>query len=211
MSVPPQPPKQKTPQQTAKENAFLSRCKLCRHNLTFSCNPPNGRACNFAHFLNELQAPEESQGHWSKAWDMGDVDIRFWYEYRPNLESTRRFTEQFDWERKRFPTKIPPWAWGHAVELGLLSKRDVPDHVPHDFDWPTLQAQWQKNKKWAGALPLGTTTVTSHAAKQTCSKSGGRHLLMVRHLLRRHRLSRLRRKRLHLLHLRQGFASRHLS
>ena len=104
---PPTPQQQKTQQQIAKENAFLSRVKLCEHNQNCSCNPPGGRPCNFAHWLSELQAPEESQGVWSKVWHDGEVDIRFWHDYKPNVHSIRRFAHQFHWERKWWPEQIP--------------------------------------------------------------------------------------------------------
>ena len=140
-------PQQKTKEQKAKENAFLSHVTLCVHNLTFACNPPNGKPCNYAHWLKDLQTPEESAGDWSKVWGEGKVDIRFWQEYRPNPASLRRFTAQFEWERRWFPYGIPGWAWGHAVELGLLKETEVPNHVPRHYDWPELQSLWEERKR----------------------------------------------------------------
>ena len=128
----------------AKQNACLSCIKICIHNLKGHCKPPKGRECNFAHFLSELQVPEEMYGAWSKAWAKGDVDICFSDDYEPNEESQERFRQQFVWERKHCWGRIPNWAWGRAVHLGL--DLYVPAHVPKDFDWPELQKAWALSK-----------------------------------------------------------------
>ena len=72
----------KTPQQRAKDNAFLSRTQLCEFNLKSYCRPRHGQACNYAHFLKQLQAPEEKQGEWWKAWSKGGVGLRFHPDYQ---------------------------------------------------------------------------------------------------------------------------------
>ena len=128
----------------AKQNACLSCIKLCTHNLKGRCKPPKGRECNFAHRLSELQVPEEMYGAWSKAWEKGDVDICFSEDYEPNEASQERFKLQFVWERKHHWDRIPNWAWGRAVHLGL--DLFVPAHVPKDFDWPKLQEAWDLSK-----------------------------------------------------------------
>ena len=135
----------------ANERAFLSRCTLCIHNQQGSCNPPNGQPCNFAHWLRELQAPEEGSEAWWKIWAKGEVDVRFWHDYQPGPKSLERFSWQFTWERKHCIDRIPNWAWGHAVDMGLIGKDDVPKHVPKDFDWPMLQEEWNRCKR-AGVI-----------------------------------------------------------
>ena len=50
----------------------------------------------------------------------------FWESYRPNTESQQRFPWQFLWEMRWHSEHIPTWAWGHALELGLLKKEEVP-------------------------------------------------------------------------------------
>ena len=132
----------KTEVQVAKERAFLSRVTLCIHNQWGRCNPPNGKKCNFAHWLNELQPPEEGSETWWKIWQKGEVDICFWKEYKPNPKSVERFTCQFRWENKHHIDRIPNWAWGHAVDLGLIRKEDVPADIPKDFEWPEMQEIW---------------------------------------------------------------------
>ena len=145
------PPPQKTEAQIVKERACLTRCKLCTHNQWGSCNPPNGRLCNFAHTLAQLQPPEEGSESWWKIWGKGEVDIRFWKDYHPNPQSLVRFGWQFGWERKHVIHQIPHWAWGHALDLGLIGKNDVPKGVPEHFDWPILQDIWHRRKR-AGAI-----------------------------------------------------------
>ena len=98
-------------------NAFLFRTQLCVHNLHQACKPPKGRKCNYAHWLRELQVPEEFCGNWEKAWDKGDVDICFWDAYHPNSDSVHRFSTQFLWEQQNHSDGIPNWAWGHALKL----------------------------------------------------------------------------------------------
>ena len=49
----------KTWDQLAREEALLSKIRLCWHAQQGLCNPPNGRRCNFAHFLRDLSVPEE--------------------------------------------------------------------------------------------------------------------------------------------------------
>ena len=136
-----------------KEELFLSRVKLCRHNLCCCCrHGPDGTSCNFAHFLKELQLPEERLGHWSEVWDKGEVDMKFWPNYEPNAESLERFRQQFTWELRMNPQDIPNWAWGHAVGLKLLRQDQVPTRVPKDFEWPLLQKQFEDQRQ------LGLTT-----------------------------------------------------
>ena len=116
----------KTVDQLAKEEALLSKIRLCWHAQQGLCNPPNGRRCNFAHFLRYLSVPEEKYGNWSKVWQQGEVDMRFWESYHPNKQSQQRFSWQFLWKIKWRPEHIPNWAWGHALDLGLLKKEEVP-------------------------------------------------------------------------------------
>ena len=140
-------PQQKTPKQKAKENAFLSRVTLCIHNQQNHCRPPHGKPCNYAHRLMDLQLPEEQSGDWASVWRDGKVDIRFWPDYRPNVASVQRFATQFQYELRWCPRRIPFWAWGHAVDLGLLTQTEVPDRVPFDFDWPNMQHEWHQRKQ----------------------------------------------------------------
>ena len=67
----------KTEKDKAKEDAHLSRIQICKFNLWDQCKPKNGKTCNFAHFLNELQLPEESHGNWSEASRKIDNGPRF--------------------------------------------------------------------------------------------------------------------------------------
>ena len=131
----------------AREEAFLSRIKLCEHNLNGQRSPSGGRVCNFAHWLAQLRVPNEGSGAWWKAWDKGDVDIRCWPEYIPNRASIHRFTRQFNWERHNHPKQIPNWAWGHAAHLGLLDQDQIPFWVPKDYDWPDMQLMWRIKKR----------------------------------------------------------------
>ena len=78
-----EPHQQKIGAQFAKERAFLSCCTLCIHNQSNKCKPPKDRPCNFAHWLKELQPPEEGSEVWWKIWKKGDVDICFWDNYHP--------------------------------------------------------------------------------------------------------------------------------
>ena len=96
--------------------------------------------CHCAHWLQYLTVLEEMYGNWYKAWRQGEVDMRFWHAYRPNTESLERLSWQFHFERKRWPERIRNWAWGHALDIGLLRKEDVPTHIPKDFDWTKLQS-----------------------------------------------------------------------
>ena len=80
--------------------------------------------------------PEEKDGDWSKVWQQGEVDMRFWESYRPNAQSQQRFSWQFLWEMRWHSEHIPNWAWGgggHALELGLLKKEEVSPHIPKDL------------------------------------------------------------------------------
>ena len=69
---------------------------------------------------------EENDGDWSKVWQKGEVDMRFWESHHPNKQSQQRFPWQFLWEMRWRPENIPNWAWGHALDLGLLTKEEVP-------------------------------------------------------------------------------------
>ena len=57
----------KTEKDKAKEDAHLSCVQICTFNLTNRCRSKTGKPCNFAHYLSELQLPEESNGNWSEA------------------------------------------------------------------------------------------------------------------------------------------------
>jgi len=133
--------------QIEKEEKYLSHVKLCEHNIRGHCHPPGGRRCNFAHCLAELRPPNEADGVWSRAWYEGDVDIRFWAEYKVNLASRHRFRQQFLWERANRPNAIPNWAWGHAVSLGFQNPEELPVHVPKDYSWPEMQKLWREAKQ----------------------------------------------------------------
>ena len=75
----------KTWDQLAKEEALLSKIRLCWHAQQGLCNPPNGRTCNFAHWLGDLTLPEEKYGNWSKVWQQGKVDMHCWHSYHPDI------------------------------------------------------------------------------------------------------------------------------
>ena len=116
--------------------------------------------------------PEETDGDWSKVWQKGEVDMRFWESYHPNKQSQQRFSWQFLWEMRWRPEHIPNWAWGHALDLGLLKKEEVPPHIPQDFDWPKLQSAWYQGKAHGGTAlavtkalgcPAGTSSGTPNA------------------------------------------------
>ena len=109
MSYHPTGAKEKTKEQIAKERRFLSRIKLCEWNLFNGCNPPNGGPCNFAHFLIDLQMPEEEGPMWSTVWQEGHVDMVIWDDYEPNERSKSRFRRQFEWECKHCPDLILNW------------------------------------------------------------------------------------------------------
>ena len=159
-------PTLKTAEQVAKENAFLSRVRLCEHNLRGRCNPPGNRQCNFAHSLSELQMPEERRGSWSQVWSRGDCDIRYWYEYHPNRESEARFRAQFMWERSINQKSIPNWAWGHAVVLNIILDCEVPPWVPRDYEWPKLQREWYARKHSGRSTALAATPSTQPLKRQ---------------------------------------------
>ena len=113
-------------------------------NLTQECHKwPH---CNFAHWLSDLQTPEEKSEQWSHIWAKGDVDINFWEGYCPSEASRKRFRKQFTWEHVHSAGGIPNWAWGHAVNIGILNRRQVPQNVPADYDWPWMQSVWQQKK-----------------------------------------------------------------
>ena len=133
--------------QVEREETYLRCIKLCEHNLQGRCNPKDGRLCNFAHWLSELRAPNEGEGDWWKTLDKGDVDIRFWAEYVPNLASQHRPRQPCFWERNHYPKGIPNWAWGHAMRLGYTDSEEIPAHVPHHFDWPLMQKVWHEQKR----------------------------------------------------------------
>ena len=107
---------EKTEVQKAKERWALHNCTLCIHNLGGKglCQPKDGRDCTFAHWLSELEAPEESEGYWSKIWKAGNVDITFWDTYRPNVKGLWRFKTQFNYERTANREGIPDWCWDLA-------------------------------------------------------------------------------------------------
>ena len=73
--------------QVKREETHLRCIQLCEHNLRGRCDPKGGHVCNFAHWLRDLRAPNEGEGDWWKTWGKGDVDIRFWATYTPNLAS----------------------------------------------------------------------------------------------------------------------------
>ena len=118
---------EKPPAQFFKERQFLHYIRLCEHNQGKGCRPLNNLfPCNFAHWLKDLHVPEECLGQWSKVWQQGNVDMCFWPNYTPNQESLKRFTRQFLWEQSVHPHGIPNWAWGHAVQIGLITEAKVP-------------------------------------------------------------------------------------
>ena len=67
--------KETTVEQLANERALLSKIRFCKHNQYQSCRPPNGKPCNFAHWLQDLTVPEEMYGNWSKVRQQGEVDV----------------------------------------------------------------------------------------------------------------------------------------
>jgi len=91
--------------------------------------------------------PEECLWQLSKVWQQGNVDMCFWPNYTPNQESLKRFARQFLWEQSVHPHGIPNWAWGHAVNIGLITEEKVPPNIPKDYDWPKLQQAWYEGKK----------------------------------------------------------------
>ena len=128
-----------------KEELFLSRTQLCMFNQQNRCRYGESE-CNYAHCLDALQVPEESQGNWSEAWRSGHVDINFWHNYWPSRESVSRFRTQFLWELNNQVDKIPNWAWGYALQLKIIHRRHVPEHIPEDYDWPEMQQRWSWQK-----------------------------------------------------------------
>ena len=157
---------EKPPAQISKEREFLHNIRLCEHNQRRGCRPPNDLfPCNFAHWLKDLNVPEEYLGVWSKVWQQGDVDMCFWPKYTPNKESQDRFARQFLWEKKFHPHGIPNWAWGHAVKLGLLTEENVPPNIPKDYDWPKLQKAWHEGKN------AGNTNAKLAVVSQAASSS----------------------------------------
>jgi hypothetical protein len=96
----------------------------------WGCRPPNDLfPCNFAHWLKDLNVPEEYLGEWSKVWQQGNVDMCFWPNYTPNQESLKRFTRQFLWEQSVHPHELPNRAWGHALKIGLITEeKSAPEH-----------------------------------------------------------------------------------
>ena len=133
------------PKKKQKEEVFLSRTKLCVFHFQDRCR--NGRDCNFAHSLQGLLMPEESQGNWSEAFRNGDVDINFWPNYTPSRQSASRFRAQFMWEIHNQVKLIPNWAWGHALKLKIIHSCHVPPWVPEDFEWPEMQRRWYEQKQ----------------------------------------------------------------
>ena len=89
-----------TVERLAKERALLRKIRLCKHSQYKACRPPNGKPCNFAHWLQYLTVPEEMYGNWSKVWQQGEVDLRCWHSYHPNTESLDRFSWQFLFEKE---------------------------------------------------------------------------------------------------------------
>ena len=128
-----------------KEELFLSRTQLCMFNQQNRCRYGESE-CNYAHCLDALQVPEESQGNWSEAWRSGHVDINFWHNYWPSRESVSRFRTQFLWELKNQVDKIPNWAWGYALQLRIIHRCQVPAHIPQDYDWTAMQQRWSWRK-----------------------------------------------------------------
>ena len=173
-----EPPKEKTEWQINKERANLSRIRLCHHNLRGwgYCNPPSGKQCNFAHWLSDLTVPEEWRGDRSKVWQGARVDMRFWYDYRPNQQSLDRFTQQFNWERRWYPGYIPNWAWGRAVDLQLCTREDVPAHVPKDFEWNALQEAWRRGKN-SGGTAMAVMEDKEASSKHVCEQADSRMVL----------------------------------
>ena len=87
-------------------------------------------------------------GNWSEAWRKGDVDISLWPDYTPNGDSLERFRLQFMWEYQGWNQKdIPNWAWGHAVQVKIITPDEVPQGIPKDFDLPMLQQRWRDQKQ----------------------------------------------------------------
>ena len=157
---------EKPPAQISKEREFLHNIRLCEHNQRRGCRPPNDLfPCNFAHWLKDLNVPEEYLGVWSKVWQQGDVDMCFWPKYTPNKESQDRFACQFLWEKNHHLHGIPNWAWGHAVKLGLLTEENVPPNIPKDYDWPKLQKAWHEGKN------AGNTNAKLAVVSQAASSS----------------------------------------
>ena len=111
-------------------------------------------------------------GNWSKVWQQGEVDMRFWHSYHPNTESLERFSWQFQFERKRWPDRIPNWAWGHALDIGLLRKEDVPTHIPKDFDWPKLQSAWSQGKAHGSTASVVAEASTSSDTPHNATEDG---------------------------------------
>ena len=146
----------------------LSRTKLCEHNLGCRDSGPcryQDEDCLFAHWLSQLDVPEEGRGNWSNVWNNGDVDISFWNDYYPNAASQDRFRQQFQWELRYYSYAIPNWAWGLARYYGCCCQSDVPRHVPDDYGWPHLRRQWDEAKR-AGRSTRILTNVSYESIAQ---------------------------------------------
>ena len=56
--------------------------------------------------------------------------------------------------------RMPNWARGHALDIGLLRKENVPSHIPKDFDWPKLQSAWPQGKAHGSTASAVTKVAT---------------------------------------------------
>ena len=83
-----------------------------------------------------------------------------------------RFSWQFQFERKWWPNRIPNWAWGHALDIGILRKEDVPTHIPKDFDWPKLQSAWSQGKAHGSTASVVTEVATSSDTPHVATEDG---------------------------------------
>ena len=159
-------PNPKKDAKVAKDEAHLSNIKLCDFNLYGLCKHGlQGHRCLFAHWLADLQVPEEMHGQWSTSWRKGMVDIRYWPNCKPNGQSLLRFSKQFAWERQDDPAGIPNWAWGHALDRTLIEIKDIPAKVPGNFEWSELQEEWYRKSQAKQSMAVTQEAKLWHAHK----------------------------------------------
>ena len=61
---------------------------------------------------------------------------------------------------------------GHALDIGLLRKEDVPTHIPKYFDWAKLQSDWSQGKAHGSTASAVAEASTASDAPPNATEAG---------------------------------------